>query len=160
MRITDLKVWLTMPEVPGMTFVFLQVETDEGITGLGEATSSGGGGSIVVGSMLRFLRDSTVTHDFRESLIGENPDDIDRIWHKLYRRFTGGGGHGGFVTTMLSGIDIALWDIRGKALDKPVYQLLGGAMRDRIPLYNHVTPGTRDGPPSTPSLSWRRATRR
>jgi galactonate dehydratase len=141
MKITDLKVWLTMPEVPGRTFVFLQVETDEGITGLGEATSSGGGGSVVVGSMLRLLRDSTVTHDFRESLIGENPDDIERIWHNLYRRFTGGGGHGGFVTTMLSGIDIALWDIRGKTLNRPIYQLLGGAMRDRIPLYDHVTPG-------------------
>ena len=141
MKITDLKVWVTMPEVPGRTFVFLQVETDEGITGAGEATSSGGGGSLVVGSMLQLLRDTTVVHDFRESLVGENPEHIERIWHKLYRRFTGGGGHGGFVTTVLSGIDIALWDIAGKAQGKPVYELLGGPVRDRILLYDHVRPG-------------------
>ena len=141
MKITDLKVWLTMPGVGDKTFVFLHVETDEGITGIGEATSSGGGGSIVVGNTVRFLRDSTLTLDFRESLIGEDPEDIDRIWHKLYRRFTGGGGYGGFVTTVLSGIDIALWDIKGKALQRPIYQLFGGPIWDRVPLYNHVTPG-------------------
>ena len=97
MKITDLKVWVTMPEVPGRTFVFLLVETDEGIAGIGEATSSGGGGSLVVGSMLRQLHGATVVHDFRESLVGENPEHIERIWHKLYRRFTGGGGQGGFA---------------------------------------------------------------
>ena len=108
MKITDIKVWLTMPENPGRTFVFLRIDTDEGISGVGEATSSGGGGSLVVGNMLRSLRDNTLVYDFRESLLGENPEHIERIWHKLYRRFTGGGGHGGFVTTMLSGIEIAL----------------------------------------------------
>lgn len=70
----------------------------------------GRGGSVIVGNMARFLRDSTASEDFRESLVGEDPQYIDRIWHKLYRRFTGGGGFGGFVTTLLSGIDIALWD--------------------------------------------------
>ena len=113
MKITDLKVWVTAPEKNGRSFVYVQIDTDEGIHGIGEATSSGGGGSIVVGNMLRFLKDSTLEQDFRESLIGENPEHVDRIWHKLYRRFTGGGGSGGFVTTMLSGIDIALWDIKG-----------------------------------------------
>ncbi len=141
MKITDLKVWLTRPEPQGRTFVFLHVETDTGITGVGEATSSGGGGSAVVGSMVRLLRDSTTVHDFRESLIGENPEDIDRIWHKLYRRFTGGGGHGGFVTTLVSGIDIALWDIKGKVMRRPIYQLFGGPMRDSVVLYTHVSPG-------------------
>ena len=115
MKITDLKVWVTAPEKNGRSFVYVQIDTAAGIHGIGEATSSGGGGSIVVGNMLRFLRDSTLEQDFRESLIGENPEHVDRIWHKLYRRFTGGGGSGGFVTTMLSGIDIALWDIKGKA---------------------------------------------
>ena len=141
MKITDLKVWLTRPEPQGRTFVFLHVETDAGITGVGEATSSGGGGSLVVGSMIRLLRDSTAIHDFRESLIGENPEDIDRIWHKLYRRFTGGGGHGGFVTTLLSGIDIALWDIKGKVMQRPIYQLFGGPMWDSVVLYTHISPG-------------------
>jgi galactonate dehydratase len=141
MKITDLKVWVARPERNGRSFVFLQIETDEGISGVGEATSSGGGGSILVGNMARFLRDSTVTHDFRESLLGENPENIDLIWHKLYRRFTGGGGHGGFVTTLLSGIDIALWDIKGKVMGKPIYQLFGGPIWDSVLLYTHVTPG-------------------
>ncbi len=141
MKITDLRVWLTPVPIEGTgsrTWVFLEIDTDEGITGIGEASSTGGGGSLVVGSMLKNLKDTKVTADFRESLIGENPEDIDRIWHKLWRRYTGGGGWGGFVTTLVSGIDIALWDIKGKALGKPVYNLLGGAFRDKIPLYTHV----------------------
>lgn len=144
MKITDMRVWLTAIPVEGTgsrTWVFIEVDTDEGITGVGEASSTGGGGSVVVGSMVRMLRDSTVVTDFRESLVGEDPEDIDRIWHKLWRRFTGGGGWGGFVTTLVSGIDIALWDIKGKALGKPIYNLLGGKFRDSILLYTHVTPG-------------------
>ncbi len=64
MKITDLKVWVTKPEPAGRSFVFLRIDTDEGISGIGEATSSGGG-SMVVGNMVRFLRNSTVTSDFR-----------------------------------------------------------------------------------------------
>lgn len=140
MKITDIKVWVTRPEERGRSYLFLRIDTDEGISGVGEATCSGGGGSIVVANMIRFLRDSTLQYDFRQSLIGENPEDIDRLWHRLYRRFTGGGGYGGFVTTMLSGIDIALWDIKGKALGKPIYQLFGGPMWDSALLYTHVGP--------------------
>lgn len=140
MKITDLKVWVTKPEAGGRSFVFLRVDTDEGISGVGEATSSGGGGSIVVGNMLRFLRDASAQQDFRESIVGENAANIDSLWHKLFRRFTGGGGYGGFVTAMLSGIDIALWDIKGKALGLPIYRLFGGPVWDDVPLYTHVVP--------------------
>ncbi len=141
MKITDLKVWLTRVPIPGLadrTWVFLEIDTDEGITGIGEASSTGGGGSIIVGNILRFLKEGQALGDFRESLIGENPEDIERIWHKLFRRFTGGGGYGGFVSTVVSGIDIALWDIKGKLLNKPIYDLLGGTFRERILLYTHV----------------------
>ena len=91
MKITDLKVWVTSPEPGGRSFVFLRSDHDEGISSIGEATSSRGGGSLIVGKMLEFLKSSTVEQDFRETLLGENPEQIDRIWHKLYRRFTGGG---------------------------------------------------------------------
>jgi|TARA_B110000263_G_C15266858_1_gene491540 galactonate dehydratase len=149
MKITDLKVWVTVPErssvdgsPSGRSYVFLRIDTDEGISGFGEATSSGGGGSIVVGNMIKFLRNSTAERDFRETIIGENPEHTELIWHKLFRRFTGGGGFGGFVTTMLSGIDIALWDIKGKAAGKPIYEILGGGpLREEIELYTHVAPG-------------------
>ena len=144
MKITDLKIWVAKPEPQGRSFVFFKIDTDEGVSGVGEATSSGGGGSVIVGNMARFLRDSTAGDDFRESLIGEDPQYIDRIWHKLYRRFTGGGGFGGFVTTLLSGIDIALWDIRGKALGLPIYRLFGGPVWDDVPMYTHVAPGDPD----------------
>ena len=141
MKITDLKVWVTRPEPQGRSFVFLRIDTDNGISGIGEATSSGGGGSIIVGNMAKFLRDSTVAQDFRTSLVGGNPEDIDMLWHRLFRRFTGGGGFGGFVTTLLSGIDIALWDIKGKVIGKPVYKLFGGPMRDKIQMYTRVSSG-------------------
>ena len=144
MKITDLKIWVVKPEQEGRSFVFFKIDTDEGVSGVGEATSSGGGGSVIVGNMARFLRDSTAGDDFRESLIGEDPQYIDLIWHKLYRRFTGGGGFGGFVTTLLSGIDIALWDIRGKVLGLPIYRLFGGPVWDDVPMYTHVAPGDPD----------------
>ncbi len=85
MKITDLKVWLTMPEGLTRTFVFIRIDTDEGISGIGEATSSGGGGSIVVGHMARLLRDSTLAVDFRESLLGEDPENIELIDSLLER---------------------------------------------------------------------------
>lgn len=141
MKITDMKVWLPRVPVPGLadrTWVFIEIMTDEGITGIGEASSTGGGGSLIVGNIIRYLRDGKALGDFRESLIGENPEDIERIWHMLFRRFTGGGGYGGFITAVISGIDIALWDIKGKALGRPIYNLLGGAFRDKILLYTHV----------------------
>ena len=142
MKIVDLKIWVTRPNVNSRSYVFLRIDTDEGISGIGEATSSGGGGSIIVGNILNFLKNSTVKEDFRETLIGENPEHVDLIWHKLFRRFTGGGGFGGFVTTVMSGIDIALWDIKGKIANKPIYEILGGGpVRDQIEMYTHVQPG-------------------
>ncbi len=142
MKIVDLKIWVTRPNVSSRSYVFLRIDTDEGISGIGEATSSGGGGSIIVGNILNFLKNSTLKEDFRETLIGENPEHVDLIWHKLFRRFTGGGGFGGFVTTVMSGIDIALWDIKGKIANKPIYEILGGGpVRDQIEMYTHVQPG-------------------
>ena len=126
MKITDLKVWVTAPEKNGRSFVYVQIDTDEGIHGIGAATSSGGGGSIVVGNMLRFLKDSTLEQDFRESLIGENPEHVDRIWHKLYRRFTGGGGSGGSPSVGAAGVGGGTAGVRGTCGTNATDKIGGG----------------------------------
>ena len=125
MKITNVKPISTVLTVPDigvdLTWTFINVETDEGITGVGEA---GGGGHAI----------SSMVNQVRESLVGENPFDTERLWNKTYRRYTFLGSRG-IVTSVISGIDIALWDIKGKALGRPVCDLLGGRVRDSIPMY-------------------------
>ena len=131
MKITDVKVYVVDPPLPyygsskDREWTFVQIDTDEGITGWGEATNYPGGGSFLSAQAILLQK---------EVLVGEDPADIERIWHKLYRRYTYLGARG-LPTTAISGIDIALWDIKGKALGKPIYDLLGGKFRDSIRLY-------------------------
>ncbi|MEZ4736239.1 MAG: mandelate racemase/muconate lactonizing enzyme family protein [Caldilineaceae bacterium] len=131
MKITDVKAYVVNPPLPEYgssserEWTFVQIDTDEGITGWGEATNYPGGGS--------FLSAQAVLMQ-KEILVGEDPADIERLWHKMYRRYTYLGARG-LPTTAISGIDIALWDIKGKALGKPIYELLGGKFRDSIRLY-------------------------
>src|SRR5436853_4205430 len=111
-----------------LSYVFVQVETDEGLTGWGEITTYPGpvANRTIVAALCevdKFLR-------------GDDPTQIEAIWHKLLRAFTYVGTRGA-TTAMVSGIDIALWDIKGQALGVPIYQLLGGAVRETIPLYTH-----------------------
>ncbi|MDG0870277.1 mandelate racemase/muconate lactonizing enzyme family protein [Candidatus Lucifugimonas marina] len=110
------------------TFVFIQVDTDEGITGWGEITTYPG--PVANGAIAAFV------NQIGKWLVGENPEDIERIWAKIFRGMTYVGTRGA-TSAAISGIDIALWDIRGKALNQPVYKLLGGAVRDKIALYCH-----------------------
>ena len=70
------------------------------------------------------------------AVTGEDPAHIEHLWHKLFRSFTYMGSRGAAVECV-SAIDIALWDIRGKSLGKPIYELLGGPVRDEIALYTH-----------------------
>jgi galactonate dehydratase len=107
------------------------VETDEGITGLGEGGISG-----------RELAMQGMLDHFRQALIGQDPRRIEHIWQMLYR---GAYFEGGKITAaVISAIDVALWDILGKWLNQPVWQLLGGACRDTIPCF--ATPGALSGP--------------
>jgi galactonate dehydratase len=110
------------------TFVFIQVDTDEGITGWGEITTYPG--PVANGAIAAFV------NQIGKWLVGENPEDIERIWAKIFRVMTYVGTRGA-TTAAISGIDIALWDIRGKVLNQPVYKLLGGSVRDKIALYCH-----------------------
>ena len=137
MKITDLRVYLTRPEGSNRSWLFVEVDTDEGITGVGESTNSGGGGALVVGRAYEMLKNDLEGQDFSEGLVGLDASDIDAIWHRIYRRF-GTLGSRGFGTTLASGVDMALWDIKGKALGRPVWDLLGGKMRESVPVYSHV----------------------
>jgi galactonate dehydratase len=111
------------------TFVFIQVDTDEGITGWGEITTYPG--PVANGAISAFV------NQIGKWLVGENPEDIERIWAKIFRGMTYVGTRGA-TTAAISGIDIALWDIRGKALNQPVYKLLGGSVRgNKVALYCH-----------------------
>jgi len=131
MKITDVKAYVVDPSLPQYgssserQWTFVQIETDEGITGWGEATNYPGGGSFLTGQTIRMLKDV---------LVGQDPAEIERLWQQLYRRYTYLGARG-LPTTAISGIDIALWDIKGKALGRPIYDLLGGKLRDSVRLY-------------------------
>ncbi len=118
-------------------FVFVKIQTDEGITGWGEATS---GPKAVI----------TMVEEFGQLLIGKDPMEIEKHWQTLYHHFHVRGG----VVQMsaISGIEIALWDIKGQALNAPIYELLGGKIRDRIWCY-----GRWDG--TTPEIAVQTATR-
>ncbi|MBX0331488.1 mandelate racemase/muconate lactonizing enzyme family protein, partial [Oscillochloris sp. ZM17-4] len=127
MRITDIKpypVW-----VGNRNQLVVKIETDEGIYGLGESGLSGRELSVV----------GALRH-FREFLIGKDPMQRGRIWQELYRSQYFEGGR--VLLAAQSAIDIALYDIAGKALGVPVYQLLGGKQRDVIPCFATASGGT------------------
>jgi L-alanine-DL-glutamate epimerase-like enolase superfamily enzyme len=108
--------------------LLLLVETDEGITGLGEA-----------GIVSRAAAVYAALDHYRPLLIGQDPFRTEHLWQLLFR--------GGFfpagreLCSTIAAIDIALWDIKGKALGVPVHTLLGGPVRDSVPCYTHVPPG-------------------
>jgi D-galactarolactone cycloisomerase len=137
MKITGIETIRLRAEIPpdGQVFsrsgvrstrsaTLVQVDTDEGVSGIGSCSGNGELIEMIVGKVLKPL------------LIGMDPTDIDAIWDKAYVR----GGHKefgsrGIGVVALSGIDIALWDILGKARGLPLYQLLGGKCRDKVPVY-------------------------
>src|SRR5881394_3873953 len=124
MKIRDAKVIVCSP---GRNFVTLKVSTEEGIYGLGDATVNGR--ELAVAS---YLSDHVIP-----LLIGRDARRIEDIWQYLYK---GAYWRRGPVTmTAVAAVDTALWDIKGKALNVPVYQLLGGASRDAVMVYGHAS---------------------
>lgn len=120
MRVTGYKIYRVKPR-----WVFLKVMTDEGISGWGECISGTRTEAIV----------SCVTEAMDTHVVGKDPANIEDIWQCLYRYFFRGGP---VHMTCVSGIEMALWDIKGKSLGMPVWQLLGGAARDRIRVYSWI----------------------
>ena len=106
------------------------VHTDEGITGIGEVDSA----PDVVAALIRQDSSHAVAHSLRSTLAGRDPLDVEGAWDAMYRGLIYVGRRGIGIHA-ISGVDIALWDIRGKALGKPVCELLGDVQRDRVRAY-------------------------
>ncbi len=120
MKVTGLKTYIC--HAYRTNWVFVKVFTDEGITGVGEATLE--------------YREPTVVQAIQELeryIVGRDPHNIEEFWHRVYRDAYWRGGV--VLMSALAGVEMALWDIKGKALGVPVYQLLGGKVRDSIKCY-------------------------
>lgn len=126
MKITDVKTFLTHdPDRPERNYAFVKVYTDEGLTGLGEAGING-----------KELALKGLIETYTPLLVGMDPSRIEHIWQTLWRGQFFRGGH--VHAAAVAAIDLALWDLRGKALGVPVYDLLGGRTRDYARCYCHV----------------------
>ncbi|NKB66356.1 MAG: galactonate dehydratase [Candidatus Latescibacteria bacterium] len=126
MRITDIKVYPVGP------FVFVKIITDEGLHGLGEASLSGRSMAVV----------EALGH-IKPLLIGQDATRIEHIWQDIFRGTFWRGG--AVLQSALAGVDIALWDLAGKALGVPTYRLLGGHARDKVLVYRHLGGPTPQG---------------
>ena len=125
MKITDIKTYLTAPQKQS-PWLFVEVETDEGVTGVGECTDYVANEHLVRG-----------IQSVKPMVVGLDAENIEEIWQRLFHSLNDLNPRG-YVSHLISAIDIALWDIRGKVLGQPVYQLLGGPVRDRVPVYTHL----------------------
>ncbi|WP_305066835.1 hypothetical protein [Marinilabilia salmonicolor] len=123
MKITNAKVIVCSP---GRNFVTLKIYTDQGVYGLGDATLNGRELAVAT-----YLKEYCIP-----ALIGKDPRNIEDIWHYFYRGVY--WKRGAVTMTAISAIDMALWDIKGKMLNTPLYNLLGGKSRDRVMVYAHA----------------------
>src|SRR5215468_3865005 len=119
MKITDVKTAATLGH--GM-HLWVKVETDAGITGIGECVHGG-------------VQAIALIQQLRRWLVGRDPFAIDALFEKMRRDHVFDGGFAGALITALTGIEIALWDVKGKALKTPIYDLMGGKFRDKIRVY-------------------------
>ena len=119
-KITKLETIMVKPR-----WMFLKIHTDAGIVGLGEPITEG-----------RALTCATAIQEIAPYLVGKDPRAVVHHWQAIYRHAFYRGGP--ILTSALSGIDQALWDIKGKAFGVPVYELLGGPTRNKVRVYAHV----------------------
>ena len=120
MKITRVSTFLVRPR-----WCFVEIETDEGLSGWGEAVLEGHASTV-----------SACVEEMSGYLLGNDPMRIEDIWSTIYRAgFYRGGG---VLMSAISGIDQALWDIKGKFFNAPVYQLMGGTCRDRVRVYSWI----------------------
>ena len=120
MKVTDIKTFAV--DCFRTNWVFVKIYTDEGINGVGEATLEYKEKSLL----------GAVEH-IKEYLVGKNPLEIEKHWHAIYRDAYWRGG--AVLMSALSAVEMALWDILGKSLNVPVYQLLGGKVNEKVRIY-------------------------
>jgi len=137
-RITDVEV-LTVPD-RGDSMMLVVVDTDEGVHGLGE-----------VGIRTRQEAVRGALRHLRELLVGQDATRIEHLWQLMSR--SGFFPADRLLSSAISAVDVALWDIQGKTLGVPLYRLLGGRVRDWVPCYTHVA--GEDGPPEAFAASCR-----
>jgi L-alanine-DL-glutamate epimerase-like enolase superfamily enzyme len=118
-KITDVKSMVVVGNTP---WNMVKIETDAGVTGIGEAYWGRGVKDVILGYM-------------RELMIGEDPLNVEPLFSKMVLQWTGAGTLAGVATTAISGVEIALWDLAGKLLGVPVYTLLGGKYRNAVRAY-------------------------
>jgi galactonate dehydratase len=124
-KITDVRTHVVMVHPP-MEWVFVELETDEGITGVGECSDYGSAAHLVAG-----------IEAIKPMVVGMDPRLIEDLWQRLFHGYSDLNGRG-YISHLISAMDIALWDIKGKTLGVPIYELLGGRIRDSVPLYTHI----------------------
>jgi len=122
MKITDIKTYLV--NAAHRNLLFVRVYTDEEITGVGECTAA-----------LCSLAVDGAVRELAPLLIGQDPFNIERLCETMYIKSYYGKSGGPFICSAISGIEVALWDIKGKALRAPIYELLGGQVIDKIRVY-------------------------
>lgn len=133
LKITDIRTAYVSAHGPQL---HVRIYTDEGVIGQGEATDSALGAAAIIGGFRRFL-------------IGQDPLNIEALWERVRTLGIFAGAQGGQYVTALTAVEIALWDLAGKATGLPVYQLLGGKCRDKIRVYCDSA-GHRPDEPDTP----------
>jgi L-rhamnonate dehydratase len=166
LKITGVEaIYLRLPEVKtqcdsGQDALIVKVTTDAGIIGYGEVDSN----PLAVKGCIEGPFSHTTATGLAQVLIGEDPFQTEYLWHKMYRANIYGGRRGIGVHAM-SGIDLALWDIKGKAVGMPVWKLLGGGFRKSLPasgrgglqgrgLRPSSSAGTRWARIATPTSPW------
>lgn len=136
MKITDMEaIHLRLPDVEEIAdgtqdVLVVKVHTDEGLVGVGEVTSQ----SYVCKAIIEAPRSAERRHGLREIMVGQQVDDMERLWQRMYYHTSRYGRRGAAIHAM-SGVDIALWDLRGQALGRPVSELLGGTKRTSMRAY-------------------------
>lgn len=126
MKITEIEV---LPVSAGANYAFaviiVLIRTDEGLTGIGEASLAGKGRGVI-----------GILDHFRDLLIGQDPTKIEHWWSEMVRGTFWSAGQ--VIMSAVAGIDMALWDLKGKRLGAPIYDLLGGPTREKVRVYRHL----------------------